>query len=109
MDKLAKFTGLAATTAWFLLSILTTGSGVLDKNTIVINTVVAVIFLGVSLLLLWRVNAVDATRRSVPMNKAIRSLLRVEAVTAAAMLLLGLTLLFAAGLRAFGEGVPVFG
>jgi len=50
MDKLAKPTGLAATTAWLLLSILTAGSEVLDPSAIVVNLVVAVIFLGVLLL-----------------------------------------------------------
>jgi hypothetical protein len=109
MDRLTKSTGLAAATAWLLLSILTAGSGVLDPNTIVVNMVVAVILLGVSLLFLWRTNSVDATRRSVPSNEAIPSLLRVETVSAAATLLLGVTLLIAAGSRVFGEGVAVFG
>jgi hypothetical protein len=109
MDKLTKSTGLAATTAWLLLSILTAGSGVLDPNTIVVNMVVALIFLGVSLLLLWRVNSMDAARRSMPRNEAMRSLLHVETVSAAAMFLLGVTLLIAAGSRVFREGMPVFG
>jgi hypothetical protein len=109
MDKITKSNGLAATTAWLLLSILTAGSGVLDSNTLIFNMVLALIFLGVSLLLLWRANSVDAARRSMPGNEAIRSLLRVETVSAAVMLLLGVTLLIAAGSRAFGEGVPVFG
>jgi hypothetical protein len=45
----------------------------------------------------------------VPPNEAIQSLLRVEAVTGAAMLLLGVILLVAAASRVFVEAVPVFG
>jgi hypothetical protein len=71
--------------------------------------VVAVLFLVVALLVLWRVIAVETTRRSVPPNEAIQSLLRVEAVTGAAMLLLGVTLLVAAASRVFVEAVRVFG
>jgi hypothetical protein len=109
MDKVATFTGFAATTLWLSLAILTAGSDALDRNSVWINLVVAVLFLVVALLVLWRVIAVETTRRSVPPNEAIQSLLRVEAVTGAAMLLLGVTLLVAAASRVFVEAVPVFG
>lgn len=108
MDKVAMFTGFAATTVWLSLAILTAGSGALDRNSVWINLVVAVLFLVVALLVLWRVIAVETTRRMLP-NEAIQSLLRVEAVTGAAMLLLGVILLVAAASRVFVEAVPVFG
>jgi len=109
MEKLTRLIGFGATTAWLLLAGLTGGSGVLERNSIGINIAVAVLFLIVALLVLWRAIAVETARRSMPTSKAIRSLLRVEAVTGAAVMLLGMALLIAAGSRVFREGMPVFG
>ncbi len=104
-----KWVGIFATIAWLMLSVLTVGGAFLDTNNVGLNLVNGTMFLSVAAYLMWRLRVMASVVRSLPDNPAIASLFRVEAVSATAMLLLGLLLAFAAGTRVLGERLPVFG
>ncbi len=105
----AKWVGVVATIAWLMLAMLTAGSGLLQQNAVMVNIVYAAMFLCVALFLIWRLRVMALVVQSVPANTTMKLLFRVEAVSASAMMLLGLLLLTAAGTRVLGERVPVFG
>lgn len=109
MYQLARWLGVLAAMTWLLLALFVAGSALFLSGPLLINLAVAVLFACISIVLWWRVRAVEAVRSALPSDAALRPLLRVDAVTSAAMLLLGAMLLYAAGLRVVGEGVPVFG
>ena len=109
MNVYSKWVGILAAIAWLMLAMLTAGSCLLERGTVAVNLVIATMFLGVAVFLIWRLRVMALVVQSVSANIAMKSLFRVEAVSASAMLLLGLILLAAAGSRVFGEGSPVFG
>ncbi len=104
-----KWLSIFATLAWLLLAVLTAGSCLLERGTVTVNLVIGAVFLGVALFVFVRLRVMAMIVQTVSTNTAMKLLFRVEAVSATAMLLLGLILLAAAGSRVFREGFPVFG
>jgi hypothetical protein len=92
-----------------LLGLVTAVSLVHGPQTDVVNLAMALVFLGIGLVLLWRLQALEAVLRLVPESEASRRLLRAEAVISVPAFVVGSAFAMAALLRAIGEGFPVFG
>jgi hypothetical protein len=101
--------GCFAAIVWFLLGVLTAASGLIVPGALMINLIVAIMFAVVSFLLWWRIRAVESVWSAIGAHEAMGPLLRVDATTSAAMLVLGVLLLMAATHRVINEGMSVFG
>jgi hypothetical protein len=107
----ASLAGLAATTVWTILALLTATSLLASPEPDMpgLTLAVAAVFAGIAAVLHWRTCAVAALCRDTPPRPAKTSLYWSEIVTASTMLLLGVLLVTAVVSRVLGEGLPLFG